>query len=200
MAFASTEELRVELGLSTLTADQTARAQRRLDAATAAIQDYTGQTISRVDADEVTLVGTWAAKLPLPEVPVVSVTAVSVEGEALTADSDYFLSGRILWRGAVGLNDEQAWRVPTPADSHWGGPERTVTVTYTHGWEEIPDAIREVCLNMALRGWDTPTGAVSEKVGSWSAQYGPEASSGAVGLTRAEKAILRRLKRTWQAW
>jgi hypothetical protein len=83
LTFATAEDLRVELGLTTLTADQELRAERRLDAATGAIQRYCRQTISRVTDDVAILTGTWAAGLVLPELPVVSISTVVVDTETL---------------------------------------------------------------------------------------------------------------------
>lgn len=201
MAFATADDLRVELGLSAFTEDQETRAVRRLDAATGAIQRFTRQTIERVSGDVAILTGTWQSGLVLPELPVVSIASVVVDGETLTADADYIFDGqRTMWRGSTAWSwEEWTWRFPYPraTDSHWGGPETKVTVTYTHGFDPVPPEVTEICLNMAARGWDTPTGVTREQIGSWSAQYGPAVSGGAVSLTREERRILSELRRKW---
>ena len=201
MAFATTEQLRVELGYASFTADQTSKASRRLDAATATIQRFTRQTISQVEDDDVTLVGTWRAALVLPEVPVTEVASVVIDGETLTADTEYvFDESRTLWRGFIPFSQEQEpWRYRTPTESHWGGPETVVTVTYTHGFATIPADIVEITLNLAKRGWDNPTGATRDQIGSWARSWETNTASGAASLAREEKALLKDLRRKWEA-
>jgi hypothetical protein len=201
VAFATTDDLRVELGITTFTEDQEARALRRIDGATGAIQRYTRQTIELTSGDVAILTGSWTPALVLPELPVTAVTSVVIDGETLTADTDYQFDGqRTLWRGdAVHDWSDWPWRYPRPHECHWGGPETKITVTYSHGFDPVPPEVVEICVAMALRGWDTPTGATSETIGSWSASYGTSVAGGAVSMTREERRILNELRRRWAA-
>lgn len=203
MAFATTDDLRAELGITTFTEDQEAKAMRRLDGATGAIQRYTRQTIEYTAGDVASLVGTWSAGLVLPELPVTAVTSVVIDGDTLTADTDYVFDGqRTLWRGSTAFSwDEWSWRYPPPRayDSHWGGPETQITVTYSHGFDPVPPEIVEICVNAALRGWGNPTGETSLTIGSWSAAYGPQSHAGAVSLNAEERRILNEFRRKWVA-
>jgi hypothetical protein len=203
MAFATSDDLRVELGITTFTEDQEARAVRRIDGATGAIQRYCRQTIELVEDDSVSLVGSWSAGLVLPEWPVTEVTSVVIDGDTLTADTDYVFDGQhTLWRGSTAFSwDDWSWRYPPPRgyDSHWGGPETQITVVYSHGFDPVPPEVVEICVSAALRGWDTPTGATQRQIGSWSASYGAAGVGGAVTLTREERRILNELRRRWVA-
>ena len=118
----------------------------------------------------------------LAERPVVSVDSVldedSVavsEGDTASDSSGWWLSGNTL-------------SLPTSA---------TYTVTYSHGFEVIPDDVIEVVVTVAERlgGTDTTVaaGVVQEQSGSVSQTFGWDAWKGVAGLTAEEKARLARI-------
>lgn len=191
MAFATETELEAYTGTSVATD----RATLLLDLATGAIQAYTGQTISRVTNDTVTLPGNFGYTLVLPERPAVAPTAVAIGDTTLTADTDYVFDGRSsLLRGTkvdgvLSINGPD-WLVDGFGD--WGGPGAVVTVTYSHGWTTIPNDIKGVCLALAARSLTSPDGVNSESVGSYSVSY--SRSGGAVSLLEEERKLLDRYR------
>lgn len=187
MTLSTVDEFGFFLGV-TFTDAQAERAQLLLELASGAIQRFTRQTIELVEDDVAVLHGTWKAGLVLPQVPVVSVSTVELDIEGvLTEDTDWSFDGqRTLWRGVV----------PTgTAGRSWGGDTQKITVTYTHGWEEIPAEIRAVCLQIAARSYRNPGGVSAESVGQYSVTYGSGAQG--ISLTPDEKAMLRSLRSKW---
>ena len=98
MAFATEAELEAYTGTSVATD----RATILLDTATGAIRAYTNQTLSRVTNDGVVLPGNYTGVLELPERPVISVGAVTIDGTTVTVDTDFVWDGRTsLLRGTT---------------------------------------------------------------------------------------------------
>ncbi len=115
-----------------------------LDLASGEIRAWTRQTIDLVTDDEVVLAGSWAGALVLPEQPVVSVSAVTLNSRALVSGVDYELAAGTLqfssygslhgtWPGSQGSTGREA--------GFWGGAEATVAVTYTHGFATVPEVV-----------------------------------------------------------
>lgn len=78
--------------------------------------------------------------LPLPGLPVTAVTSVEVDGEALTTDEFKLVENR-LWRTA-----------------YWGGCEPVeVVVEMTHGLAEVPPAIKQLVIDLAILGASAAT-------------------------------------------
>lgn len=175
--FATAADLAELLG-ETFDATRTAQANAALELASATIQGWTRQTIELVAGDTVTLRGTWDEELVLPQRPVVAVTAVSVDGTALTAD-DWRLWGSSLVRVGYG---------------NWAGPDVAVAVTYSHGWAVIPDVIRAVTMQIAVRLMANPGLVQAESIGTYSVTYGSEAGGGGA-LTIDEQALLGPFRR-----
>lgn len=191
-AFATEAELEAYTGTSI---DST-RATLLLDLATGAIRAYTGQTLSQVSGDVVTLPGTFDNALVLPERPVTAVTTVVVNDLTLAVNGDYVWPGSdVLLRGsriATPVVNGPDWLLGGFGD--WGGPSAEVVVTYTHGFATIPSDIKGVCLALAARSLTSPDGVNSETVGSYSVSY--SRTGGAVSLLSEEKALLDRYRRT----
>lgn len=112
-------------------------AELALASASAVIRRWTRQIISRVTDDVVTLRVIDVSELVLPQRPVVSVSQVRVNSLIL---QDWVLSGDRLIRTG-------GWR-RLPGTTTYPDPG-LVEVTYTHGWTEVPDDIRAVCLDLA---------------------------------------------------
>lgn len=133
-AFATAADLAAVTQRSDLNA---AAAELALASASAVIRNWTRQTITRVVDDVATLRVLHTEELVLPQRPVASVSQVRVNSLTLL---DWVLSGdRLLRTGG--------WR-RLPGTTTYPDPG-LVEVTYTHGYEEVPDEIRAVCLDLA---------------------------------------------------
>mgnify|MGYP007100061062 CR=1 FL=1 len=185
MAFATAADLEDYLGV-TFTAADTVRAGLILNAATESIRAYCAQTISQATTTA-KLPGTWSYDLMLPEAPVTAVTTVTLNGDALTTNSDYYWNSRGTLRRAADFT------VAPATTAHWGGPEATVSVTYTHGYATIPDAVESTCLSVAARLFANPAGVQSEMLGSYQVQYDRSAQTGA--LNDHEMQMVRQYRR-----
>ncbi len=140
-----------------------AGAIQALEAATATIHAYTGQTLTLVTDDQVTLTG--PGPLWLPQVPVVTVTAVTVDSVLLAATNyEWTVYGRLAsgWRG------------------RWSG---NVVVTYTHGYDSVPYDIRAVCWQVAARMLSNPYQYPREQVGQTTVSYPQPASNVGGGIS-----------------
>jgi hypothetical protein len=196
--FATADELGSFLGRS-LEPGEVARADLLLRLASARIQSEACQRLELVTDDEVHLIGNYSAVLLLPELPVLDVSAVTVRSGWGIGSSIVIPSGQILWerrglvqRRLVGVEINGPY-VPYGG---WGGPYATVDVTYSHGYEVLPDDVRGACLAMAARAWENPDGAIvqSESVdGAMSASYAPPVTTG-VQLTEEERKTIRRYR------
>lgn len=121
-----------------------AAADLALASASAMIRSWTRQTITRVVDDVATLRVINERELILPQRPVESVSRVRVNSLTLL---DWVLSGdRLLRTGG--------WR-RLPGTTTYPDPG-LVEVTYTHGWAEVPDDVRAVCLDLASMSVTNP--------------------------------------------
>lgn len=200
-SFASTADLASFLNRTIAVGAETTRAQLMLDLATAAIQNWCRQTISSAETTAL-LPGTWSQDLELPERPVTEVDTVEVDGVA-TTDWDWNERG-VLRRGAASFAQTSVVNAAGDADSttqgaagsaqHWGGPQATVSVTYTHGFATIPADIKAVCLAVAGRAFTSEVGVKQESLGAYSVTYGGGGADG-VTITPADMTLLRRYRR-----
>lgn len=169
MTFAAYEDLADYLHMDAGDLERGA-AQVALLGADAAIRAYTGQTLAYVEDDEITLDGTGTETILLPQLPVVEVTSVAVDGEAVedfTVDLD---AGIVKVNGTFGV-------------SHQG-----VEITYSHGYspgETALDDLRVVATTIAGRLY-TQAGTAQQTVGGISQSF--EATN--TTLTIGEKSIL----------
>lgn len=192
----------------TIASAKASAAQRAIDEATAAIQNYCRQRLELVEDDEVTLDSPGAYTLNLPEMPVVEVSEVVEDSETLTEGDDYvLLSSGILRR----------------LDQRWSRGYQIVTVTYTHGYrlpsdfssvvgDPLPEDIVGVCVRAAARSYQAGLraeeqggipGVRSTSLGDYSVAFGEDSGAGgesALGassapiLLRSEQRILDRYR------
>lgn len=167
MAFATVAEF--ELDLRQDLTGQADLAQRLLDKVTALVQGRARQTIAAVAADTVTLVGRGDPYILLPQVPVTDVTAVTVDGTALTSNSwRWYRDGRLYVSTASSANVAPGWTADVQ-----------VQVTYDHGYDPVPDELRELVLDIAGRLWRQPdTGLAALTLGDYSVTYSRATDSG----------------------
>lgn len=133
-----------------------ATAELLIECATAVVQEACGQRIVRAQST-VQLDGDRSQWLVLPQLPVISVDAVSLDGAALT---DWQLRGHQVHRplGWFGLDS----------------PLSTVEVTYTHGYAADDQALqlaRTVVLSLAATVYSNPAAARSERIGDYAISF-----------------------------
>lgn len=128
-----------------------------LEAATAVVQDAAGQRIVRVVGDVASILGTIESWLQLPQQPVITVTAVALDGAAVT---DYRKHGSRLWR-------RDGWQANLYEPS-------TVEVTYTHGYGPTDQQLqlaRSATWMLAKGVCSNPELLQSESLGDYSYAY-----------------------------
>lgn len=129
-----------------------------IECATAVVQEVAGQRIVRASST-VTLEpgpGPW---LWLPQIPVVSVESVELDGAALAAE-DYRVRGHRLWR-------ETGWQLLT-------SPPTEVTVAFTHGYESGAQELqraRQAVVALAAAVYGNPSGASRVQIDDYAAAY-----------------------------
>lgn len=157
--FATRADLAAQLQIS-LAELTTATADLLLDLSTGVIQAATGQTIlEATDTALIDLSGVceWDPWLDLPQLPVREVTAVTIDGVAVT---DWVLRGQRLYRAA-------GWQTSSVQPSQ-------VAVTSTHGYP--PGSIhlrlaRAMCLSLSQAGYGNPGAVRSESIDDYRVSY-----------------------------
>jgi hypothetical protein len=146
------------------------------DSACAIVRDYTGQEFNR-GTSSVALDGTDTDALLLPQLPVNSVSSVTVGGAAVT---DYVLADHgVLFRGTAG-------------GATWPSGRQNIRLTVDHGYEiaEIPRSVRRIALEVAAR--TVVQGPLMEEyVGTVRAKY----AAASTELTATERMILDTYRR-----
>ncbi len=159
-----------------------AAADLALASASAMIRGWTRQSITRVVDDVVKLRVIDCSELVLPQRPVESVSEVKVNAVTLV---DWVLSGDRLLRAG-------GWR-HLPGTTTYPDPG-LVQVTYTHGWDEIPDEVRAVCLDLAASTVSNPGMLRQESIDDYSRTLAAE-SLGLGALSETHKSLLGDFRR-----
>lgn len=187
--FASLQDLQDYLQDSTISSAAGALA---LALATAAIQTEARQHLFYVADDVVTLRGNSAVVL-LPQRPVIGTPVVN--GLVPSAVYRFDPPDRLTYGVPSGnLAAAQFANGPDPVYGVW---PLQITVTYSHGYETIPDDLRAVCVSIAARAVSNPQGLRSEVIGNYSVGY---AGAGdilvpGISLSDAEKKLVHRYRR-----
>lgn len=126
----------------------TAVAVLALESASAAIRSVCGWVISE---ETVTASLPWSGRFFLPTL---NLTALSVA-----------MAGNPLVVGAVSWSASGLVQVAAPYTS------QLLAVTYTHGFNPVPDAVRDVCLERAGRAYHNPTGMPAVTYGNVTESY-----------------------------
>lgn len=164
------------------------QAELALRMASAKVRSEARQTFTRVDDDVARLRGNWSPMLPLPERPVRDVTTVAVDDLSLTGWT--LEAGDRLTFRRVNFLPEAFWRRNLTG---WGGPDCTVTVTYSHGYDVVPDDVAAVTLMLAARQHVNPSGVAREQIDDYAVTF----AAGRVlpgELLDGEKHMLRRYR------
>jgi len=175
-AFATSDELGDFLG-SPIPAGRISGADLLLDLVADEVRDYCHQLFDQVDNDVWTTRGNNSNVLLLPELPVLELTSITLDGDTLEADNDFtLLDHGVLYRGVVppSVFPSGSWSFPgtgvlasfSQFSSAWSTTS-TIVVTYSHGYETIPGALRLAYLQAVARLYTNPTGAVSEQMGQY---------------------------------
>lgn len=157
-----------------------------LDSAEALIRTYCDQSFDLIEDDIVLLDGTGSRSLLLPQLPIIAVTSVSTFDEDDTETeldpSEYVVTetNGILWR-----------------KSHrdvWCRGIANVSVTYDHGYAELPADLMGAIMDIAARGLASSVGGEvqAEAIGTYSVTYADSASGG--GLQDGERLVLDRYR------
>lgn len=158
-----------------------------LDMATGVIQAYTRQQLEYVQNDTVDLTP-MEGRLVLPERPVVDVTAV-----AGLSTGDWTLVRDTIYPGPVYIHDWELDDILTSNVTWTPLWKPTVQVTYSHGFQSIPNDLKALCLSVAARLYANPTSIESEMIGQTSTRY---SQKGGLALTDVEKQLANRYKST----
>lgn len=152
-------------------------AQLAVSLASGIIRRWCRQDITRVTNDVVTLRILEPSELKLPQRPVVSVGQVRIGNLVLR---DWVLSGDRLLRNG-------GWH-GLPVTTMYPDPG-LVEVTYTHGWEDVPDDVRAVCLDLASMTLTNPAGLREVAIDDYRRVFAAE-TLGAGTLSAAHKEML----------
>jgi hypothetical protein len=137
-----------------------------LAAATAVVQEAAGQRILLVEDEQITLAGTTASWLRLPQAPVRSVSSVLLDGDAVTVGaagsggSTYRLQGTRLWRG-------DGWQ-------RYVGEPSEITIVYSHGYDTDEQGIelaRAAVIGLARAPYSNPSAVSREAIDDYQVAY-----------------------------
>lgn len=163
----------------------TSTATLLIECATAVVQAVAGgQRIVRVVDDPLAKIGTTDSWLDLPQIPVVSVSTVTLDGVALTEGTlnpaHYKLRGDRVWR-----TDGWQTYVGQPSD---------VALNYTHGYASGSQDLqlaRSAVLGLAKGQYANPSGVTSEAIDDYHVTY--QAMSAQMEAAASLKSALRRM-------
>jgi hypothetical protein len=172
-ALAAVEQLAAFMQLPL--ADDDATAILLLNIASGMVRRKLKQQLDYVGDDAVTLDPINGTYVQLREFPIVAVSLVEMLDAAtqqwVAADPSTYTVSRAT--GMIGALPGTGVYWPTTPES-W-------RVTYTHGFEELPDDLLGVVLGVAARAYSSPAGIESERVGAYQVKYAVE-SSGFSGI------------------
>lgn len=151
-----------------------------LRAASRRFRGAVGHEVNLVADDVVTLDGNGRESLLLPVWPTTAVSSVLLDDEELVEGTDFS------WSDAGMLRRLGCYL--------WPARLRCLTVTYSHGWDPVPEDVQEAVIDQARTMFVVPAGIQSKAVGGQSVTFG---STAAVGVSdQWAKAVLRHKVRT----
>lgn len=163
---ATTDELARQMGTSFDDAEEVTRAEQLIELASGIVESYCGRRFTRTTDDVVNADPTGRTLLLAN--PPIDVTSITLDGETVDDYIVYADSGVVI--------------LPTD-HTYWD----RVEVTYTHGTETVPAAIKTIVLLIAARMWHNTDGATQKSIGDASISYG---ASGGPGLSDLEQQVL----------
>lgn len=144
-----------------------------IECVTAVIQEATGgQRIVLVENDTFQIMATRDQWLALPQIPVVSVASVDIDGNALTEGTGFKRFGNRLWRKQGWSNRcTYPWTVPQIL---YGQDLPQVNGVYSHGFADGSQDLqlaRAAGISILKGVYGNPTGATSEAIDDYSVSY-----------------------------
>lgn len=137
------------------TADQS-RVTRLIEIVSARVQRYTGQTITAVAGDVVTITP-HDGELRLPQRPVTAVASVVIGGTTIDATLYEAKANGVLKRRAptaAGVDSQFGFLASGwPVNGEWPWPPLATTVTYSHGYATVPDDLAGVVAEVVASRW-----------------------------------------------
>lgn len=175
MAFTTQTEIEALLQITITDPVQIASITRAISEAETSIRNYTKQEIDPVYNEVLTVDSRLVTQeVTLPELPIISVAQVIEDDEVLVDGTDY----KVGQHGIV-------YRIGRP----WSVGIQNLVFTYSHGFETIPNTIKDVATRAAARAFqaglrsadtDGVIGVASKSLGDYSVSYQSD-SSGGVG-------------------
>jgi hypothetical protein len=185
-----------------LTPAEVTNGVRLLGMASDVVRRYTRQQITQA-TETITLPGNWDNTLVLPQRPITAVSNVLINGATPSytlwrvLDDTLFLGtgayqpdfGVLLWSGNALWGPAGSNSGPQATGATWGGPQAQVTVTYTHGYAEVPGDIVNVTAGLVAIAIASPVGVDQERVGGYQVKY-TRSEGGSMALQAGDKEIL----------
>lgn len=138
--------------------------------ATGQIRDYCGWHITPSVTETVTVDGPCSHVLTLPTLYLTAVSSVVEEGVTVSADEfDWSDSGYLRRRRCT-----------------WTGKPRGIIVGITHGYEEVPPAVKAAALALASLTQTPASAATSQSAGPYSIQLATRSDGSAGGAYMPE--------------
>lgn len=173
-------DLEARLG-RTLTATETARVAALMADASARVRNYMRQDVS--EATTTATLRVRNGRVRLPQRPVTDVdTVLSINGDPVI----YQWDGSDSISSMSNVPDSWAWEPFTSGI-------QTLTVTYTHGYDPVPDDIVAVTCSVVMRALGrepVDAGIQSESIQGYSYTLGAIGAAGGLGLLDSEKETL----------
>lgn len=201
-SLATTADLETYLGKPIVGTPQEPRAQALLDQASAVVRRLAEQTITAVVDDQEVHDAPGGSLLMLRELPVTGVTSIvdAVDGEIDAVEYTVDPKSGVVWRWRWGAWVPWSWSWWASGGGAGVWQRQRLTVTYSHGYQEVPADLVGVCCGMVDRALFAAGagGVTSEMIGGYRYQLGPLAGLGGVGLSAAEQTIIESYRQPQQ--
>lgn len=181
-AFFTAEDLALQLQITDIDEDA---AELMADLASGIIRDDLRQLIDAVTDEEITIYGDGGELIMLPERPVTAVTSVILAGQPITA-FDWRPTGalrRVIYPGSQFAGEQtMCWPFGVP-----------VQITYSHGYDTVPNTLKSVALQLAVRAYTNPEGLELKTVADVTYRYAQTAVS-TMTLSSEQRSALDRYR------
>lgn len=175
-----------------MTTDEQTRATTLLIDASSRVRSHTRQTFTLGQSTNV--ISPTDGQIVLPQRPVVSVDSlgrVNADGKTILPYSVWTFDGIatiMLGPPTAIINAPEVW-----TDSDWFWRNVTYQVTYTHGYDVIPEDVVGVTAGMVMRVLMAPgaPGVIGETIGGYSYRIADGYPTAVVAMTDEDREILK---------